>query len=516
MGSIKSSKFYNNPQIGQAFENLAAAFAPPSGADAAGWATANAKREEAARLRELFDYSKSESYDQTRADRMGVLGGLYAPTQSFYAVDRADATTRRGQDVSAAASRYGSDRGYAASTENNVRDNSRAEATNAADNVRALATNEADNERALAANEADNARALQDRSMQEAGALQRYAEPVTVAQGARTFLPAQTAAATGLPSQLDGSAAPLTESQQLAQIIAAMPIEQQQQFVVDKMAPTEAQVQGQERRDLRANGILTDQNLVDSIMGNVPVENVVGPDGKPVVVSRRDAIGQTPFINPGAQAAPQTENWIGPDGKGGTAVFDAAQSQWVDTSTKQPLAQGSRTYTGQLTGGTEATGFGKTTEAQDRNAYAATMAEAPTDRLLQAFDTGQLPTTQDYVLFNLMAKAPVAAAPMLVGQMTESGQTFYQDLRTTLPFQLMTQSGAAVTEQEYERKLLELIPVPGEAATVTQAKRNQFATYLKAVRGVSGAAYDKIHAGGDIEKPALPQIIDGYSIQAID
>ncbi|MBB3938153.1 hypothetical protein [Aureimonas phyllosphaerae] len=497
MGSIKSSKFYNNPQIGQAFENLAAAFAPPSGADAAGWARASAEREQAARLAELFDYSKSEGYDQATADRMGVLGGLYTPDKSFYSINQADATTRRGQDVSAAASRYGSDRSYAASRENNT-----------ADNVRALATNEA-----------DNARALQDRSMQEAGALQRlYAEPVTVAQGARTFLPAQTAAATGLPSQLDGSAAPLTESQQLAQIIAAMPVEQQQQFVVDKMAPTDSQVQGQERRGLREGGLLTDQNLVDAIMGDKTPVEALGPEGKLVFMSPGEAVrtGAQPVQNKGSDPAPKVENWIGPDGTGGIAVFDRATNQYLDTSTKQPLPQGSRTYTGQLTGGTEATGFGKTTEAQDRNAYAATMAEAPTDRLLKAFDTGQLPTTQDYVLFNLMAKAPVAAAPMLVGQMTESGQTFYQDLRTTLPFQLMTQSGAAVTEQEYERKLLELIPVPGEAATVTQSKRNQFATYLKAVRGVSGAAYDKIHAGGDIKKPALPQIIDGYSIQAID
>ncbi|WP_416357668.1 hypothetical protein ACLNGM_06420 [Aureimonas phyllosphaerae] len=274
MGSIRANRrFYNNPEIGQAFDNLAAAFAPPSGADAAGWARANAKREQAARLAKMFDYANDPNYDQTRADRLGVLGGLYAPTQSFYAVDKADDTTRRGQDVLAASSRYGSDRTYAASTENNVRDNARVVQTN----------------------EADNVRALEDRRLQEAGALQRlYAEPVKVGQGERAYLPAQAAAAMSLPEQLNGADKPMSTDEVAAMAMQAMPLGDRQQFVRDKFAPTETQVQGQERRDLRDRGILTDDDLVADVLSAMPVEEVVGAGGRPEFVRRQDAVGRQP------------------------------------------------------------------------------------------------------------------------------------------------------------------------------------------------------------------------------
>ena len=101
-----------------------------------------------------------------------------------------------------------------------------------------------------------------------------------------------------------------------------------------------------------------------------------------------------------------------------------------------------------------------------------------------------------------MRRMPMEAAPYLVKSMSPEGQAFYQNLRTALPFQLMSQSGQAVSEQEYERKLLELIPIPGEDASVSAAKRSQFATYIKAARGVAGPAYDKIHNNGGIPEPS--------------
>jgi hypothetical protein len=453
---------YNNPAIGQAVGNLAGLFAPPSGSDAAGWAVANAKRAEAKRLADLDAYAASPDFNQDTFDRRSIVADLYDPSQSFRAIDMDDATKRYGVDVGATTSR---------------------------------ANNAADNELALA-----------DRGMQEAGSLQRlYAAPIKLGQGETALLPGQTAGATGLSPVLSGAAKPLSSDEVIAAAMAGMP-GFPEQAARDKFAPSATQVEGQDRRSLRESGQLTDQDVLDAITGSETPVMTKGPGGNIRYQSPGAAIreGSEPYLNRGNEAAPKVENWIGPDGRGGIAVFDRDQNQFVDTTTKQPLPAGSRTYTGQLTGGSEATGFGKTTEAQDRNAYAATMAEEPTNRLLKAFDTGQLPTTQDYAIFNVMKSAPTIAAPALVGQMSDSGQLFYQDLRTALPFQLMTQSGAAVTEQEYDRKLLELIPVPGEADGVTKAKRQQFATYIKAVRGVSGAAYDKIHDGGNIAKPELP------------
>jgi len=134
---------------------------------------------------------------------------------------------------------------------------------------------------------------------------------------------------------------------------------------------------------------------------------------------------------------------------------------------------------------------GKTTEAQDKAGYVAAMSEEAATGILNAYDTGKLPNQTDYQLFNLGNNLPAAAQPALVPGMSPEGQNFYQMMRTALPPQLMIQSGMGVNEKEVERKYKELIPVPGEDPSVTQLKRNQFATYLTAVRGIAGPAYKK-------------------------
>ncbi len=101
---VRKNGYYADPALGTAFDNLAAAFATPSGADVAGYARGGAEREKAARLADLYAYAKDPNYDQTRADRMGIAAGNYTPIQSFYAQDQNNSTTRRGQDVSARAS----------------------------------------------------------------------------------------------------------------------------------------------------------------------------------------------------------------------------------------------------------------------------------------------------------------------------------------------------------------------------------------------------------------------------
>ena len=107
---------YSDPALGQAFENIAGLFAPMSGSDLAGYATADANRQKAmaeAQRTGLIDMFVSG--DGPINDRIGIGAGLYTPNQSMGAVQMGDATNRRGQDLV-----------YGASTENNVRDNARA------------------------------------------------------------------------------------------------------------------------------------------------------------------------------------------------------------------------------------------------------------------------------------------------------------------------------------------------------------------------------------------------------
>jgi hypothetical protein len=115
------NRYYNDPNIGAAFQNLSSIFAPQAPADILAYAQAAKVQRETQGLDTL--YGLDPAADPNAYDRAAIAAGRYSPTQSYKALGMGDATDRRGQDVAAGASRYGSDRGYAASTENNVRDN---------------------------------------------------------------------------------------------------------------------------------------------------------------------------------------------------------------------------------------------------------------------------------------------------------------------------------------------------------------------------------------------------------
>lgn len=282
---VASNRYYNDPALGQAFSNLAGMFAPPSGGDLAGYATAKAKREEASRLAELFAYAKDPAYDQTVADRMGVLGGLYAPTQSFYSVDQGNAVARRGQDITA----------------------STALQTNAADNARAIqerqmmeaaamerlgiadATTRRGDDLDFSAsrqnNAADNARALEQTRLGNTKDV-TTALLAPVGQGATRFVPGSIADMYGLPEQQvgvvnagQGEMLTLPDGRTVAGAAKPLSKDQVEGQILDALGPAD-------RRRVAMDG--------------VQVEQVIGPDGKPEISFRTDAAdaGAAPFVKP--------------------------------------------------------------------------------------------------------------------------------------------------------------------------------------------------------------------------
>jgi hypothetical protein len=94
--AIVGSKFYNNPQLGAAFEGIASMFAPPGAADLANYGLARERNQRSDIVAQLAKDPRYAGFDH-----QAILADLYDPTQSFYRVDADDATTRRGQDVAA-------------------------------------------------------------------------------------------------------------------------------------------------------------------------------------------------------------------------------------------------------------------------------------------------------------------------------------------------------------------------------------------------------------------------------
>lgn len=236
--TIRSSSYFNNPAFAQAAQNLSSLFAPPSGADAAGWASANAKKEEAARLSQLFDYASDPNFNQTQFDRQNIAAGQYAPTSSFYSVDESNATARRGQDVTASTSR----------------------ANNADDNARALETN---------------------RLTQLGGLF----DPLSEGQ-IRPELPPEIASQFGAPGALpaaQGREKPLSEAEVKGKLILDLLSPNEQKAVAFGSTPTD--------EILTADGpkIVTRPDAIDQVPYDKPTGGLdiqFGDDGRPLSISQ--------------------------------------------------------------------------------------------------------------------------------------------------------------------------------------------------------------------------------------
>ncbi|SEG65035.1 hypothetical protein [Bosea lathyri] len=271
-GSVRRNQAYRgDPYIAKATENLAELFAPPSGADASGWANAGATREKAARIAELYAGAAGD------ADRQAVIADLYDPTQSYKALDMNNATTRRGQDVTSFTSR----------------------SNNSADNARALEERRLQEEGLGSRNVLDNETKIQ------VGANSTRGNTIASLYGAlnpgqiRPEVPADVASTIGLPTMgmAQGAPKPLSRDEVLAAALGQTPI-------------------------------ATQQGLA---LAGPGTQNVVR-DGVPVVESNAGAIGQRAFVDKGAQAKAANGQFVLADGTAGPAV-QTPDGQWKHAQT---------------------------------------------------------------------------------------------------------------------------------------------------------------------------------------
>lgn len=109
-----AGRYFNDPTLAASVSSLAEVFAPPTANEQYAWARASNERAEGQRLADLWAAAGDDF------DKQGVAVGQWNPNQSYYAVDTADATTRRGQDVAAETSRLNNDADNTAANERAV------------------------------------------------------------------------------------------------------------------------------------------------------------------------------------------------------------------------------------------------------------------------------------------------------------------------------------------------------------------------------------------------------------
>jgi hypothetical protein len=240
----------------------------------AGYAAAKAKKEEAARLADLFNYAQqTQGFDQTTFDRLGQASGQWNPSNGYYGVDVGAKTSR----------------------DNNAADNARALEANAADNARALQANTADNTRALQANTADNARALEQTRLTNTKDI-TTSMLTPVGQGATRFVP---------PSLVDLFGVPATQVGVINAGQGDTVVTPDNQRIMGAPKPlTDSEVKGAILQSLPA----VDQR--NAALSDVQVEQTLGPDNKPVYINRPQSAGAPVYNKPTADSASEINKLI--------------------------------------------------------------------------------------------------------------------------------------------------------------------------------------------------------------
>lgn len=311
MSGIRTNRYYSDPNIGAAMSNLAQMFAPPDSADLVNYATANAKKQEAARLAKAFDYVNDPAYDREMADRMNyALNGN--ANNTYYSVDQGNRTTLDKQ-----------------------------------------------------------------RLVNEGELAKLYATPVEVKENATVYVPGQHSRNSGLGSILTGQ----TSAAQGEKVIRA-----DGGMIMGPDKPlSETEWNAQQRARLLDNGMLTDQALLDTIMGSQTPVQAVGANGEPVFMSPGEAVrtGAPAYVNKGAQAKPQNAVALMPDRKTRVPAIQGPDGKWVHSQTGQQLPEGIEIFDLPKAEGSAAdVGFAPTTA----NQTSANNQEAEVSRTLNLLD----------------------------------------------------------------------------------------------------------------------------------
>jgi hypothetical protein len=462
------NRYYNDPNLGAAFSNLAAAFAPPSGSDLAGYATAAAKRQEAARLAEFYNYAKDPNYSREMADRLGIGVGAFGPNQSYYSVDQSNLTSRANNQYSAdqslAGTKYTSDNAYKASTENNAADNTRAITTNAADNTRAITTNAADNtQKSIAA----------------------LYGPLNANQST-PVIPSDVAGLVGLPEAIPARRGIVTLNQGER---ATLP--DGQVFNGAAKPLTETELAAQQQAKLVEDGVITQQQLADAITGkNNPVQTV-GPDGKTPIYMTPGAATRTnaqPY-NPSADNTAMVEGTAVINGVP-QQVFRRANDSQYYTADKQPLPSGTQVFDKAHPTGSSADVGLKPTEASDKAGIFYSRAAPASANMDAAIGGGYQPSDVDYeTAIGVMSNLPNALNRHFT---SEEGRKFYNDAQNFMMSVLRPDTGAAFGAEEFQSYAKVFIPMPGDNAETLKAKSVARQTALAALQGTSRGSAENI------------------------
>ena len=347
---IKSSGYFNDPAMAQVAANIAGLFEPPSGADAAGFATAAKTRQQTKALAEYYRLIQS-GVPPREAEGLAIGADLYDPSASFNAVDINAATQRRGQDVDLQGTKYTADVG--------------ATTTRRGQDITAASQLKSD----LLAPVAEGATRFVPPTIADQFAVpETQRGNISAAPGEQITLPGT--GVEGAPDQvIAGATVPLTLEQEKAIAFNELTAQQQQDILmgadelvqgVDPVSkkpiwvtrgeaarrqlapykvPTMDEVNAAAMQQATAEDPETQRALVDSILhgGETPLKVVPAGATQPIYQYPGKAIGQTAYVEPTSVEKVVNGQALMQDDSAVPVYQEPGESVWRNAQTKLPI-----------------------------------------------------------------------------------------------------------------------------------------------------------------------------------
>jgi hypothetical protein len=415
---------YNDPSFGKAVSGIAQMFAPPDSSDLSNMATAAATREKAARLAELF--TNRDAYTQDQFDRANAAVGNGTISSGYYGVNTKAATDLQQTRMQQSGENYRTG--------------------------------------------LNNTRALTEREMMETG-LNTRATMAPQSENSTVFIPPDVAAANKI------AAGPRTG------IVSANRGEVKygpggQVYQGNAMPETEDQVKARELNSWLNGDPAAQARGRAVVAGSTPVENVIGPDGKPIMAYRTDAVGKAPYTAPGQ---PQLANYKGPDGTTGTARFDPSINDYVNTSTGERLPKGSVTYGANVQAPDPSGVGGKMTEGDKKTDLIANDMLPGIAALNQIYQDGKTVSSGALAVRQHFGDNPaVTDLAQRLGVIDPDDQMTMGAINSVMN-QLYIKTGAARSEGEDNRGYSELVPLKSDTPEKRQFKRDLLNSKARAI-----------------------------------
>lgn len=118
------------------------------------------------------------------------------------------------------------------------------------------------------------------------------------------------------------------------------------------------------------------------------------------------------------------------------------------------------------------------TEAQGKNFTSANALEEPLVRVETMLNGGYEPNLADYTLFTQSMNSPMGAS-IAIPTMSPEGQQFYGAVAPVAATIANILSGQGMTDTEQQRRLLAVIPIPGEDRTARALKVRTMRSYFE-------------------------------------